>query len=347
MTTEYDIFSQALSRVGDYRIDLAAAQVVSSATAANPVVVTSTAHGRVDGDVVLISAFAQMTQVNDRVFRVASPTANTYQLKGENGLAYIAETTGGLSERLEPSKETNLLYQVWPRVRAAAQRAHDWKCLLRYDRLARLGAPKTVTGATKANPVVITTSAAHGFVAGGWVRLASVGGMVEISERWFTVGTAPTTTTFTLAGENGTAYTTYTSGGTATPALTPLRPDFGFEARYDLPADYVRMIAQPQDDPDQTAWSVVGREVYSDAAPVVPILYVRRVLAPSAWDELFITYTAALLASEIVENLTQSNSKKEGLLRDMQLALRQARGVSELEEGILEPEPTSWELARD
>lgn len=66
-----------------------------SATAANPVVVTATGHGFLDGDEVYISGFNEMTEVNGRRFKVAGKTTNTFQLEGEDGTGYAAETTGG------------------------------------------------------------------------------------------------------------------------------------------------------------------------------------------------------------------------------------------------------------
>jgi Flp pilus assembly protein TadG len=76
------------------------------------------------------------------------------------------------------------------------------------------GAGKTITGATKANPVVIT-SAAHGFSAGDTVYIASVGGMTQLNTKHYTI-TSVTTNTFALSGVNGTGYNTFTSGGTVT-----------------------------------------------------------------------------------------------------------------------------------
>ena len=70
-----------------------------------------------------------------------------------------------------------------------------------------------ITGASKANPCVIT-AVAHGFVQGDIVYLAGLGGMIEINNRVFTVGTT-TTDTFQLSGENSSGHTTYTSGGAA------------------------------------------------------------------------------------------------------------------------------------
>lgn len=71
----------------------------------------------------------------------------------------------------------------------------------------------SITGISKANPAVVTTSAAHNFLAGEKVRIIGVGGMIEVNDLIFTVAT-PSGSTFQLAGVNSTAYTTYTSGGT-------------------------------------------------------------------------------------------------------------------------------------
>lgn len=76
-----------------------------------------------------------------------------------------------------------------------------------------------IIGATQANPVVITTSAAHGRSNGDVVWLRSLGGMTELNNQQFKVANV-TSTTFEITdldGNNidGTAYTVYTSGGTA------------------------------------------------------------------------------------------------------------------------------------
>ena len=75
-----------------------------------------------------------------------------------------------------------------------------------------------VSGITKANPAVVTTSAAHGYSTGDTVFLDSVGGMTEVNGRWFTV-TRVDATRFSLDGVNSTGYTTYVSGGVAANSL--------------------------------------------------------------------------------------------------------------------------------
>ena len=71
---------------------------ISGATAANPVVITATAHGYSDGDVVLIEAVVGMTELNSRRFTVENKTTNTFELKDENGLTHTAYSSAGTAK---------------------------------------------------------------------------------------------------------------------------------------------------------------------------------------------------------------------------------------------------------
>jgi len=73
----------------------------------------------------------------------------------------------------------------------------------------------TITGATQANPVVIT-SASHGMSNSDTINIASVGGMTDLNGNSYTVANK-TNNTFELSGINGTGYGAYTSGGVITP----------------------------------------------------------------------------------------------------------------------------------
>lgn len=72
-----------------------AAKTITGITAANPPVVTSTAHGLANGSVVVITGVVGMTELNGRAFVVANQAANTFELKGVDGTAYTAYTSGG------------------------------------------------------------------------------------------------------------------------------------------------------------------------------------------------------------------------------------------------------------
>ncbi len=77
---------------------------------------------------------------------------------------------------------------------------------------------KTITGATQASPVVITTSASHGLTTGDEVYITGVVGMTQLNKRQFKV-TSLTATTFSLqlmdgtTNVDGTGYTAYSSAG--------------------------------------------------------------------------------------------------------------------------------------
>lgn len=79
------------------------------------------------------------------------------------------------------------------------------------DATWRDGPTRTITGATRANPVVIT-SANHGFNNGDYVRITGVNGMTQLNNRIAMVANR-TANTFQLSGVNGSAFSNYTSGG--------------------------------------------------------------------------------------------------------------------------------------
>lgn len=79
-------------------------------------------------------------------------------------------------------------------------------------------ASATITGATQANPVVIT-AVAHGIATGSYIYISDVVGMTQLNGNYYTT-TAVTTDTFALSGVNGTGYTAYVSGGVASQTIT-------------------------------------------------------------------------------------------------------------------------------
>jgi hypothetical protein len=82
-----------------------------------------------------------------------------------------------------------------------------------------LGASKTITAITKANPAQVT-SATHGFVEGDAVKISSVSGMTQISGLYAVDN--PATNTFELAGTDSSAYDTFTTGSPADGIAQPV-----------------------------------------------------------------------------------------------------------------------------
>lgn len=78
---------------------------ITGATQANPVVISSPAHGYSNGDDVEIDGVAGMVELNGRPFRANNVASNTYELtdfRGMNidGTRYDAYISGGTSERI-------------------------------------------------------------------------------------------------------------------------------------------------------------------------------------------------------------------------------------------------------
>jgi len=78
---------------------------------------------------------------------------------------------------------------------------------------------RPITGATAANPVVITSNG-HALANGTKVSIRGVVGMVQLNTATSYTVASTDTNTFALAGIDGSGFTGYTSGGVATVAAT-------------------------------------------------------------------------------------------------------------------------------
>lgn len=92
---------------------IATSKAITAATQANPVAVTSAAHGYTTGQVIQVVGVVGMTQINDRFYTVTVVDANTFTLDGVNGTGYTAYTSGG-------SAKTGVFYTLKPSVDIAA-----------------------------------------------------------------------------------------------------------------------------------------------------------------------------------------------------------------------------------
>src|SRR3990167_2128088 len=109
-------------------------------------------------------------------------------------------------------------------------------------------AAKNITGATQANPCVITI-AAHGYSNGNEVYISGVGGMTQLNGRNFKVANV-TANTFSLqymdgTAVNSTAFGAYTSGGTAAKIYEIVTPYIEAdlpELNYNQSADIITLV---------------------------------------------------------------------------------------------------------
>ena len=80
-------------------------KVITGATQADPVVITSNAHGYSNGDEILINEVVGMTEINSKRFLVANKTPNTYELTDKDGVdidgtGYTAYVSDGVSNKV-------------------------------------------------------------------------------------------------------------------------------------------------------------------------------------------------------------------------------------------------------
>ena len=343
--TEVDLFSQALAEVGDYEITLAAAQTVTAATAANPVVMTVATHGYASGDLVLVTEMDEMTPINGRVFKIAVLTASTFQLVGEDGTDYTAETTGGLVQKLAKSRHASEVFAKWDVARREVLESYPWNDATALTRLARLDSAKTITAATQASPCQLTITG-HGYASGDLALIDGIVGMVQLNGRYFSL-TVVDANTVSIA-EDATTYDAYVSGGTARKALTPLKPDFGYDYRYDLPSDCLRVLSIEEDNVvDQKAkWERAGDAFLTDIGITVRIRYLRLLKDPARYKGLLIGAFASWLAYRIAWRVTQNRGKEEAQRDRAEDQMRMAHASDGREQGPSDLVESDWVTAR-
>src|SRR3990167_4416928 len=96
-----------------------AAKTITAATTANPVVITSVAHGFANGDEVDIAGVVGMIELNNRRYKVANVTANTFEVKDQvtsvnvDGLTFLPYASGGTASRVYEIATPYTIADVW------------------------------------------------------------------------------------------------------------------------------------------------------------------------------------------------------------------------------------------
>jgi hypothetical protein len=178
----------------DYWDEAARPKAITAATRANPCVLTVTAHGFTTGQQKRITGVGGMTQLNGNLYVVTVLTADTISLNVDS-TAFGTYTSGG---SIAGTRTTELYCQHF------------------------VGTGKAITGATQANPCVLTVPA-HGFVTGERKRIFGVAGMTQLNGNDYTVVVVGADTV-QLLGVNSTGFGAYTSGGTI--GFAQIRPWF-------------------------------------------------------------------------------------------------------------------------
>lgn len=154
---------------------------MTGATKANPCVITAPGHTFLAGDTVYIDRVLGMVELNGNEYTVANPVGNTFELSGINSSAYTTYASGGEVRGMVDSSA----YGAYPSF--------------------------AITGATKANPCVVTAPG-HTFVAKDSVSISGVVGMTELNGNTYDVDNI-SGDTFELVGIDSSTYGAYVSDG--------------------------------------------------------------------------------------------------------------------------------------
>mgnify|MGYP002639774485 FL=1 len=256
-------------------VDSSAIKTISGATAANPVVVTSTGHLLSNGDEVFISSVVGMTELNGRQFKIANVAANTFELQDMDGVdidgtgytTYSSAGSAALVFEVTTPYQTADLFEIQfvqsADVMTLTHPSYEPRELIRTandawtlsvivfqpeqtfptgmsvtanttgavveqyvvtavsretaeESLRATGSSWTISGATAANPVVITATS-HGVSTGDEIHISGVVGMTELNGQRFKAGTIGTHTISledtTGTDIDGSGYTAYSSAG--------------------------------------------------------------------------------------------------------------------------------------
>lgn len=260
---------------------------ITGATAADPVVITAADHGLANGDRIKIVGVSGMTELNDNFYLVKDKTTDTFEIGNEDtevdidGSAFTAYTSDGqIQLAIEPNT-----------------------------------APITISGATVANPVVVTATA-HGLTDGDWIKIIGVVGMTELNDIFYIIANK-TTNTFELtdtdgADVDGSAFTAYTHGGVVfeAPEMQTTDDETSIVV-YDKPSDMIKPIKKSS---DIAIIKVEWNKIISDTASLKMIYTFKN----EDTTQYFSKFTQALvtrIAAEIAFRITNSLKKAQELLK--------------------------------
>jgi hypothetical protein len=90
-----------------------ATKVISGISQANPAVVTSVAHGFSNGNEVYVTGVTGMTEINNRFFKIANVTTDTFELVGLDSAGFDAWVSGGTVARIYEIASPYSEEEIW------------------------------------------------------------------------------------------------------------------------------------------------------------------------------------------------------------------------------------------
>lgn len=198
----------------------------------------------------------------------------------------------------------------------------------------------TISGATAADPVVITATS-HGLSDGDSIAIWDVVGMTDLNGKMYKIANK-TTHTFELQDLNendinGTDYDAYVSGGKCGELSTA--PLFEYLYRYQLPSDYIMLLGINGNDLLDVPHSVEQDEILSNETQLEG-LYVFQETTVTSFDKDFVKVLAWKLAYEGGYAVTNQSALVDRMEARYEKELRMAKGRKSQESGYPQSNPS-------
>ena len=121
-------------------------------------------------------------------------------------------------------------------------------------------------------------------------------------------------------------------------AETPI----GYSYAYQMPSDIIRLLnIEGGDD-----YAYEGKRILTNVGPPLQVRYVAYESNPEQWDDLLVETAATMLAAQLAEKLTGSNTKHESLMMEYKVLLNKARYANGREKRQYRIPRGSWVNAR-
>jgi len=254
-----------------------------------------------------------------------------------------------ISTLTESSRDASICNQLYDQNRDYCLMLGDWDCAV--NRRVMTRANKTeVAGASQADPVVITTTPTHTFVANEIIYVESCAGMTQINENYYRIF-AVTSTTISIYDVNGTSidgtsYTAWTSGGYIFRDPTP-----DWEYVYDLPSDCLKVLAVLDEDGGEVdgeglyRWKKERSFIFCDLENA-GVKYIKKETDPSLYESDLVEVMASRLARYISMRIHSDKELRNEIYGEMQQAIARAKVTNAQGANGEEPGEDLWVDAR-
>jgi hypothetical protein len=241
-----------------------------------------------------------------------------FDVIGVQTIASMYDTTGSTA------KQSQWAYRNVERLVKDLMEKCPWVMLTERIALTPNSDTATITGATQADPVVITATS-HGFSNGDRVKITDVVGMTELNDRYFIVANV-TADTFELYDEDGSTHTAYSSAGTATKQLANHKWTYQFSK----PSDCIKPLSCYGLTGDE--WEQSGQYLYSNE-PTLLLTYIKTSLDPDDWPSDFQDLCMARIAAEAALPLRGQKAIIELAWEAYRIKLAEVQGNNGVEAG--------------